>query len=582
MKKLMLFLMLPLVSLAAFTILVIPKALAVPLPLAQIDKIDHTVAPIYGGLVLINDTIAITANDATRIENFSIGFSIQYRANVRFSTAYSSDEDTQFDVVLDTGLGSIGYYGVTVLFPAGGISLDSGQSFTFKVIFLLSDTIESSVKSINGTEEKVFTLDFPLYPSLGQDVSTCNTTVLLPLDTKYVRDDFDFTTSRNEPYVLNMTKAPLSIFARESAEVSFIPDPEEAFACFSVDALTREITVEPDGSLATSDLCLLRSTSAFTINKIRIPLPIGTTADSVAAFDEQGKELSTNLLPSENGTHEIALVLVEGQRRSLRLTFTGGEERVAVSEAGVYTLTLDLSSNLRIMPTTMKLEITFPEGAAIGFFEREKLNLHRSVFRESFSLSLSNMTWLQDEQLLFTYGYTILWTSFRPTLWATALVVVGSIIAYAWQRPKAPPPVSPVLVPRKALSEFVETYKDRKRIAAELERMKQSVKKGKVSRRRFKVRKTTLENKISMLSKKLTSLQDRIMRSGGKYADTMRQLEIAETELDSIEADIKRIEVRFKRGDISAQTYRRLLEDDIRRRERANAMADGLLLRLRE
>ncbi|MCW3981980.1 MAG: hypothetical protein NWE81_02545, partial [Candidatus Bathyarchaeota archaeon] len=544
MRKLALLLLLPLASLAACSLLALPETLASPLLSVQIDKIDHTVAPIYGGLVLINDTIAITAVDSTRIENFSMGFSLQYRANVRFSAAYSLGEDTRFDVVLDTGLGPTGYYGVTVFFPAGGISLDAGQSFTFKVVFLLSDTIESSVKSINGTEEKVFTLDFPLYPSLGQDVATCNTTVLLPLDTKYVRDNFDFTASKSEPYVLNKTKITLPSFARESAEVSFIPDPEEAFACFSADTLNREITINPDGSLTTSDLFLLKSTNAFTVSKIRIPLPIGTTPDSVSAFDEQGKELSTNPLPSKNGTYEIAMTLVEGQRRSLLLTFNRGEDSFVASKAKSYTLALDLSGNLRIMPMIMNIEINFPEGAVIGILERDRFNLQRSVFQESLSLSLSNMTWLQDEQLLFTYSYSILWTSFRPTLWTAALVAVGSIVAYAWQRPKAPPTVSPVLVPRKALNEFVETYQERKRIVTELERMKQRVRKGKMSRRRYKVRKTTLENKFSTLSKSLTSIQDRIMRSGAKYADTMRQLEIAETELDSIEADIKRIEVR--------------------------------------
>ncbi|MCK4223215.1 hypothetical protein KAX01_02870, partial [Candidatus Bathyarchaeota archaeon] len=75
---------------------------------------------------------------------------------------------------------------------------------------------------------------------------------------------------------------------------------------------------------------------------------------------------------------------------------------------------------------------------------------------------------------------------------------------------------------------------------------------------------------------------DRVISGGAKYADTMRQLEVAEVELENIEADIKRIEVRFKRGGISAQTYRRLLEDDLRRQERARTTIDGVLLRLRE
>ncbi|MDH5495001.1 MAG: hypothetical protein OEY24_04810, partial [Candidatus Bathyarchaeota archaeon] len=182
----------------------------------------------------------------------------------------------------------------------------------------------------------------------------------------------------------------------------------------------------------------------------------------------------------------------------------------------------------------------------------------------------------------FTYSYAIFWASFRPTLWTSALVIIGSIIAFAWQRPKAPVSVSVVLVPRKTLNEFVETYEDKKKILSELEQIKQKARKGKISRRRYKVRKITLENRLSSLSKKLADLQRGIMSGGAKYADMMRRLEVAETELDNIEADIRRIEVRFKRGEISAQTYRRLLEGDLQRREKARITIDGLILRLRE
>ena len=245
-------------------------------------------------------------------------------------------------------------------------------------------------------------------------------------------------------------------------------------------------------------------------------------------------------------------------------------------------LTLDLSERLRMIPNAFTFKILFPEGAAIQSFPQQTFSIQRDVFQETLFLSLSNITWLQNEQWSFTYSYTSFWASFRPTLWATVLVIIGSVIAFAWQRPKPPSPVSIVLVPRKILNEFVETYEGKKKIFSELELIKRKARKGKISRRRYKVRKTTLENRLSTYSKKLVDLRQKIMSGGAKYADIMRQLEIAETELDNIEADIRRIEVRFKRGEISAQTYRRLLENDLQRREKARITIDGLILRLRE
>jgi len=480
--------------------------------------------------------------------------------------------DEQLDVVLDTGLGVTGYYGVTVVFPNEVRDLlYNGQSYTFTVTFVFSNLIDSSV-------DQVFTIDFPTYPSLAQESSKCNVIVVLPKNANYTSNDFPFNaTKKNDCYYLNHTKSPLPKLTHMSTKVSF----EDSFACFSMNKMDREITIDTNGHISVSELFLLKSKTAFELSKIRLPLP--RDARNVSAFDEQGKKISITLLENETSTYEISLNLAESQSRSFTITYNLFEENHLVQhDPQNYVLTLDLSENLRTMPETFIVKIIFSEGAAIQSFPEQTFSIQRGIFQETLSLSRSNLTWLQNEQWSFSYSYSIFWASFRPTLWATTVVIIGSIIAFAWQRPKPPIPVSVVLVPRKTLSEFVETYEEKEKILSELEQIKRKARKGRISRRRYKVRKTTLENRISSLSKKLTDLHQKIMSGGAKYADTMRQLEVAEIELDNIEADIRRIEVRFKRGEISAQTYRRLLEGDLRRREKARTTIDGALLRLRE
>jgi hypothetical protein len=62
----------------------------------------------------------------------------------------------------------------------------------------------------------------------------------------------------------------------------------------------------------------------------------------------------------------------------------------------------------------------------------------------------------------------------------------------------------------------------------------------------------------------------------------MRQLEIAETEANEVEAGIKSIDARHSRGEISFETYRRLLADYKSRKEKTERTVNGILLRLRE
>jgi hypothetical protein len=576
-RKATLILLISFLSISSISLLSSHKAYATSSSQIQVDRIDHVVTPIYGGTLFINDTIKISpTTENVTIGDFSIGFPLKYKTNVRFSMAYDATNFEKLDVILNTGLQITGYYGVTVIFPDEVRDLlYNGQPYTFTIIFLFSDLIESST-------DQTFTADFPVYPSLVQNASTCNVIVILPKNANYTKNDFPFNaTQENDCYYLKYTKSPLPNFTRISTRVNFTPRTEDDFACFSVNKLSRQITIDTNGHISFSEMLILKSQTAFTVSSIKLRLP--NDCNDVSAFDEQGKKLTAVLFENETNTYEISLNLVEDQSRSFRVVYNLFEEnRLVKQDSQSYTLTLELSENLQIIPETFSIKIIFPEGVVIQSFPQQTFSIQRGVFQETLFLSLSNVTWLQNEQWSFTYSYAIFWASFRPTLWTTALVIIGSVIAFAWQRPKASLPVSIVLVPRKTLNEFVETYEDKKTILSELEQIKLKARKGKISRRRYKVRKTTLENRLSSLSTKLTDLQQKIMSGGAKYADIMRGLEVAETELDNIEADIRRIEVRFKRGEISAQTYRRLLEGDLRRREKARTTIDGLILRLRE
>jgi hypothetical protein len=228
-----------------------------------------------------------------------------------------------------------------------------------------------------------------------------------------------------------------------------------------------------------------------------------------------------------------------------------------------------------------------PENTLIG----NAYSITRSVFQETVTVNKQGISPLEDvfpseNVLRIVYEYDPLWLSFRPTLLVWALATVGCVVAAVWKRPKAPVPVAAPAMAVRVRPEyartFVNLYEEKRKIVSELGSLEAMVRKGRVPRRRYKVRRKTLETRLSTLTRSLAESTERMRAAGGKYADLMRQLEIAETEINEGDTNIRSIEARHSRGEISLETYRKLLADYQHRKEIAETTISGILLRLRE
>jgi hypothetical protein len=235
----------------------------------------------------------------------------------------------------------------------------------------------------------------------------------------------------------------------------------------------------------------------------------------------------------------------------------------------------------------LNINIILPEGATLvsspihaGF-----QNYENDGFRSSFSYLFYNSTVFHTHSFDFKYVRVVFWESFRPTLWMGSLVLVIGAIVGAWSvyRPSAVPlPTTVISIRADEIKNFIDLYDQRRRHQREIESLEEQARKGKIPRRRYRVRRRTIESRLTSLSRDLVALRERIRMAGPRYADLMRQLEVAETELESVGADLSRAEVRYRRGEISAAAYHKLLEDSYRRRDRARSTIDGVVLRLRE
>ncbi len=546
----------------------------------QVDQVSHKVQIQDGGLVVINDTLKLSPGagvGSVLLQNFSMGFPFEYGFDLDYCFAYdASDPNVLLEVELDVGLGRIGFYGVNVIFPEG-VSINNGGSYDLIVVFVFSNLVSPET-------ETLFNVTFPMYPSLTQNASSCDVTVTLPHNTNYTDSafeekglDFNITTVGSSQ-ILNHTKGPLNCFQYEPAWLKF--NATDSFPIFEANEVKREITLDQWGGFHLYDFYYITN-KGNEVSAIKIRLPEGVHSP-VSARDEFG-DLSLDLKELPNATVRFRTALKKDEEIKLIVSYRlPWENYVNQYDWRHYNLTVPLFGHFDWTIRKLSVTVILPEGAE---FQSSKpvnpYNVEKGVFQETVTFSFFNVTPFHDLDFDLTYRYLIFWTSFRPTLWMGVLVIVVCAIAFLWRAPRPPPvPITPV--PVEDLESFVDAYEEKARILLELESMEQRLRKGRIPRRRYKVRKKMLDGRLSTLSRDLSALQRKIRAAGPRYADMMRQIEVAETMLEGAEADIRKVEARYRRGEISKGAYNRLLREYHRRRERAKTTIDGVLLRLRE
>jgi len=536
----------------------------------QVNQVNHSIQIQDGGLVIINDTLELAGENGVLLQNFSLGFPFEYGFNLDYCFAYNaSDPNALLKVELDVGLGGrIGFYGVNVIFPDSGVNIGNGGSYNLTVVFVFSNLVSPET-------ETSFNVTFPLYPSLTQNASLCSVTVLLPRDATYEDSSF-----YEKGLDFNITM--LDSFQYEPAWLTFSM-PANTFPLINVNEIEREIKLDQWGGIHLSDSYHITN-KGYDIGSIRVILPKG--ASDVSARDEVGPIsviLQKGNAAATNATITFRAALEKDEAGKLTVTYSlPWKKYVNQYNWCDYNLTFTFFEQFNWTIRKLTVSITLPEGAEFQSSKSvDPQSIEKSVFQETLAFAFFNVTPFHDLNFNLAYGYLVFWASFRPTLWMGVLVIVVCAIALLWRVPK-PPSVPIVPVPPEDLRSFVEAYEGKTGILLELESMEQQLRKGRIPRRRYKVRKKMLEGRLSTLSRDLTNLREKIRTAGPRYADIMRQIEMAETMLEGVETDIRRVEARYRRGEISKGAYSKLLEDYYRRRGRAKTTIDGVLLRLRE
>jgi hypothetical protein len=359
---------------------------------------------------------------------------------------------------------------------------------------------------------------------------------------------------------------------------------------YSYDQFQRPI-VEIEFSEIEREIVLDQSGSIQVVNAYHIT-NLGFRAETVVlgfpedAYDfEVRDEMGTVETSTENNTMTVTLrsVLETNETETLYLIYhIPWSSHISQNKGIDYTLNFTFYEQFNSTIGELTVSITLPKGAEFqSSTPLDAVSIKKSDLQETMSFTFSDVTPSDDLNFEISYKYNVFWGSFYPTIWVGILAVVASAVFLFWGTPKTISAPT-IQVPSKDLRSFVDSYEEKMRIRSELESLEERLRKGKIPRRRFKVRKKMLDSRLSTVSRNLSSLRETIRAAGSQYASMMRQIEVAETNLEGAERDIQRVKKRYRRGEVSKGAYRKLVEEYNGRIEEAEATIDGVLLRLRE
>jgi hypothetical protein len=343
--------------------------------------------------------------------------------------------------------------------------------------------------------------------------------------------------------------------------------------------IEREIILDQSGSI-----CV---TNAYHITNLGFRAETVELGFPEDAYDfEVRDEMGTVETSTENNTMTVTLrrVLETNETESLYLIYhLPWSNHISQKDGVDYTLNFTFYEQFNSTIGKLTVAITLPKGAkSQSSTPLDPVSIKKSDLQETMSFTFSDVTPSDNLNFEINYEYNVFWGSFYPTIWVGILAVAASAVFLFWGTPKTISAVHTIQAPPKDLRSFVDAYEEKMRIRSELESLEERLRKGKIPRRRFKVRKKMLDSRLSTVSRTLSSLRETIRAAGSQYANMMRQIEVAETNLEGAERDIQRVKKRYRRGEVSKGAYRKLEEEYQSRIEEAEATIDGVLLRLRE
>lgn len=545
----------------------VPTANASPSPLTAGVELKHMIQVRDGGLVVVNDTVILTNTGTTPISTFQLGFHEDFSSHLDYVVAHGPQGE-ELSITKNVDLGQTGLYGVSVIFhPA----ISPAEKYNFTVTYVFSDLITSKGSDHNAT--------FPKYPAITVSAVSCEVNVTLPKGTTLQNSSW----IKEETPVATHTEQPLPAYSNETGYVSFTG----TIKLLECSWTRRDIIFDPWGHIYFRDSYNLRNVGHSRVPTLTFCLPKGTR--NVTAYDSIGS-IGVSLEAGNETQTANATV-------TLRYPLRGDPHHDAYSFTVEYTapthtypnqteswsrhqFKTKLFENFDWTVKELAVRIVLPEGASY-LASHPQGNVTKKNGQQAITYMLRNVTPLHNLDLTVEYGYIMFWSAFRPTLWIAFIVfaICAAAILQGYRKPPAPPMPAENL---ELIGSFVEVCDERTALRAELESLKEDVSRKKIRKKEYKRRKKVVEQQLYTLDKEFASLKKELRKIGLRYAESVKRIEVAETEIETARADAHKIEIQYRAGKVSRDAYEKLRDTYKKRINRAKTTIDDVIIGLKE
>lgn len=534
-------------------------------------KLLHEIEIKNGGLLIVNDTVIIENDGNEPLNTFKIGLPSGFIENLDHVSVRSSD-DQLLDFVEDVDFGVEGIYGFEVNLPR---SVDVGETFNFTMTCVFSELIWSE------SAYAIYIAIFPKYPSLQYEAAECNSTIILPEEVNV----YDSIWRLNGAVAKTNYTQPLPAYMNQTGFISF-SDPIHIIAC---EWAMREIIIDSSAQITFKDTYHLTNLGRSVLPSLTFMLP--GDADNIIAYDTFFGEITVT-----SGTSQInTIATVAFRHPGITPAYLGltppGNYTFTISyklPANTYLDQLDtwnyrfetlFFENFEYTVKDLTVKIVLPEGGEFISYSNSEGKISKTGYQEILIYELKDVTPFDDMDVTVEYTYLIFWSAFRPVLWlGLAIILVGAVVMI---KRRGRPPTPPLSVKDvRVIRAFINVNNETTALRSELKSLEKDLERRRIQKKRYKRRRGIILQQLRSLDREHSVLKREIISKEPSLREAIHQIEVAETELETVRLNTNKLRTQYRSGRISKKAYEELLKEYEKRSDRAQTKVDEAIMRL--
>ncbi|OGD46415.1 hypothetical protein A3K70_03375 [Candidatus Bathyarchaeota archaeon RBG_16_48_13] len=539
--------------------------------------VDRTLDISKGGVITVKDIYHLRNNDTDPISEFTIYLEKDLLTRMDLMSASSGNQPLSTNITPD----ATGNY--SLIHVTFSHAVDPGTDYVFNMTYVYS-------LLVRGISSGTYGAYMYIYPRLPFAAVNCSVTIVMPETTtlttldnaSYSLDNVSFTPITYSPrWVYNKIIAPLVPLSNTTQAIFFKANVMQMFYVGSID---RSIALDQFGRIFVSDsynMMYLDYTSTSTID---LNLLEGRT--NVNASDSLGNLKVVSVFG--NATVNYATVSFRYYLQTYEnVSFTVNYQIPAnkyLSKVGTsdrYRLNITLYPSLNWTIRDAAVKISLPEGGDYVASAVHPQTIQKTYLQTVVEYLLPIGAAMNNSATILDYDYAILWSAFRPTLWAgLTIAALGGVVLIARRR-KNENPVEAEALPLDDLKEFVDLYDEKNALLDELEEAEEEEKRG-VLRKEDRKRMKIVEAQLGTLSKKIGELKPEIRSASTQHANALKRMEVAEADMAAAKDSLKKVDAQIRAGQISREAYEKLKRTYQKRIGSAKGVVDSAIITFKE